>query len=150
MWFLKSRAAGFPATGLFCPRPAPIFIFRAILHLIWRRVGRRPCVLKGLDAAMFGEILSYIYSGTLHVSLDRVQHLYQAADCKQTCWGRTAPNCLASSYGTVLIRVCLPNVGWHIIIVFGYFLSFQDGAVQVLCLFTILLTHLMPDAENYA
>ncbi|XP_019622487.1 PREDICTED: kelch repeat and BTB domain-containing protein 8-like isoform X2 [Branchiostoma belcheri] len=34
----------------------------------------------GLDAAMFGEILRYIYSGTLHVSLDRVQHLYQAAD----------------------------------------------------------------------
>ncbi|KAI8503153.1 hypothetical protein Bbelb_189740 [Branchiostoma belcheri] len=32
---------------------------------------------------MFGEILSYIYSGTLHVSLDRVQHLYQAADLLQ-------------------------------------------------------------------
>ncbi|KAI8503357.1 Trafficking protein particle complex subunit 9 [Branchiostoma belcheri] len=38
---------------------------------IWRR---------GLDAAM---LLSYIYSGTLHVSLDRVQHLYQAADLLQ-------------------------------------------------------------------
>ncbi|XP_078667177.1 uncharacterized protein LOC144909017 [Branchiostoma floridae x Branchiostoma belcheri] len=26
MWFLKWRAAGFPATGLFCPRPArPLF-----------------------------------------------------------------------------------------------------------------------------
>ncbi|KAI8503333.1 hypothetical protein Bbelb_191540 [Branchiostoma belcheri] len=47
---------------------------------------QKTVVLKGLDAAMFGEILSYIYSGTLHVSLDRLQHLYQAADCKQTCW----------------------------------------------------------------
>ncbi|XP_078667070.1 kelch repeat and BTB domain-containing protein 4-like isoform X2 [Branchiostoma floridae x Branchiostoma belcheri] len=40
-------------------------------------------VLKGLDVAMFGEILSYIYSGTLHVPLDRVQHLYQVADLLQ-------------------------------------------------------------------
>ncbi|XP_035678018.1 kelch repeat and BTB domain-containing protein 2-like isoform X2 [Branchiostoma floridae] len=32
---------------------------------------------------MFGEILSYIYSGTLHVSLDKVQPLYQAADLLQ-------------------------------------------------------------------
>ncbi|XP_066302965.1 kelch repeat and BTB domain-containing protein 2-like [Branchiostoma lanceolatum] len=32
---------------------------------------------------MFGEILSYIYSGTLHVSLDKVQPLYQAADFLQ-------------------------------------------------------------------
>ncbi|XP_078572323.1 kelch repeat and BTB domain-containing protein 2-like isoform X4 [Branchiostoma floridae x Branchiostoma japonicum] len=32
---------------------------------------------------MLGEILSYIYSGTLHVSLDKVQPLYQAADLLQ-------------------------------------------------------------------
>ncbi|XP_035688813.1 kelch repeat and BTB domain-containing protein 8-like [Branchiostoma floridae] len=32
---------------------------------------------------MFGEILSYVYSGTLHVSLDKVQPLYQAADLLQ-------------------------------------------------------------------
>ncbi|XP_066289708.1 kelch-like protein 3 [Branchiostoma lanceolatum] len=32
---------------------------------------------------MFREILSYIYSGTLHVSLDKVQPLYQAADLLQ-------------------------------------------------------------------
>ncbi|XP_078666112.1 kelch repeat and BTB domain-containing protein 7-like [Branchiostoma floridae x Branchiostoma belcheri] len=44
---------------------------------------QKTVVLKGLDAVMFGEILSYIYSGTLHVSLDRVQHLYQAADLLQ-------------------------------------------------------------------
>ncbi|XP_078602998.1 kelch repeat and BTB domain-containing protein 8-like [Branchiostoma floridae x Branchiostoma japonicum] len=40
-------------------------------------------VLLGLDAGMFEEILSYIYSGTLHVSLDKVQPLYQAADLLQ-------------------------------------------------------------------
>jgi len=40
-------------------------------------------VLQGLDAGMFEEILSYIYSGTLHVSLDKVQPLYQAADLLQ-------------------------------------------------------------------
>ncbi|XP_066304807.1 kelch repeat and BTB domain-containing protein 12-like isoform X2 [Branchiostoma lanceolatum] len=32
---------------------------------------------------MFGEILSYVYSGNLHVSLDKVQTLYQAADLLQ-------------------------------------------------------------------
>ncbi|XP_035676017.1 kelch repeat and BTB domain-containing protein 2-like [Branchiostoma floridae] len=40
-------------------------------------------VSAGVDAGMFGEILSYIYSGTLHVSLDKVQPLYQAADLLQ-------------------------------------------------------------------
>ncbi|KAI8508447.1 hypothetical protein Bbelb_135460 [Branchiostoma belcheri] len=44
---------------------------------------QKTVVLQGLDADMFEEILSYIYSGTLHVSLDRVQHLYQAADLLQ-------------------------------------------------------------------
>ncbi|XP_066289136.1 kelch repeat and BTB domain-containing protein 2-like [Branchiostoma lanceolatum] len=39
--------------------------------------------VEGLDEGMFGEILSYIYSGTLHVSLDKVQRLYQAADLLQ-------------------------------------------------------------------
>ncbi|XP_035687858.1 kelch repeat and BTB domain-containing protein 2-like [Branchiostoma floridae] len=47
---------------------------------------------------MFGEILTYIYSGTLHVSLDKVQPLYQAADLLQldyvrdTCSGYMAMN----------------------------------------------------------
>ncbi|XP_078686610.1 kelch repeat and BTB domain-containing protein 2-like isoform X1 [Branchiostoma floridae x Branchiostoma belcheri] len=40
-------------------------------------------VLQGLDADMFEEILSYIYSGIFQVSLDSVQHLYQAADLLQ-------------------------------------------------------------------
>ena len=37
---------------------------------------------------MFEEILSYIYSGTLHVSLDKVQPLYQAASLLQVDYAR--------------------------------------------------------------
>ncbi|XP_035688884.1 kelch repeat and BTB domain-containing protein 8-like [Branchiostoma floridae] len=44
---------------------------------------QKTVVLQGLDADMLGEILSYIYSGTLHVFLDKVQPLYQAADLLQ-------------------------------------------------------------------
>ncbi|XP_035687985.1 kelch repeat and BTB domain-containing protein 2-like [Branchiostoma floridae] len=44
---------------------------------------QKTVVLQGLDAGMLREILSYIYSGTLHVSLDKVQPLYQAADLLQ-------------------------------------------------------------------
>ncbi|XP_035677549.1 kelch repeat and BTB domain-containing protein 2-like [Branchiostoma floridae] len=44
---------------------------------------QKTVVLQGLDAGMFKKILSYIYSGTLHVSLDKVQPLYQAADLLQ-------------------------------------------------------------------
>ncbi|XP_078584626.1 kelch repeat and BTB domain-containing protein 2-like [Branchiostoma floridae x Branchiostoma japonicum] len=44
---------------------------------------QKTVVLQGLDADLFGEILSYIYSGNLHVSLDKVQPLYQAADLLQ-------------------------------------------------------------------
>ncbi|XP_066285875.1 kelch repeat and BTB domain-containing protein 8-like [Branchiostoma lanceolatum] len=44
---------------------------------------QKTVVLQGLNAGMFGEILSYIYSGTLHLSLDKVQPLYQAADLLQ-------------------------------------------------------------------
>ncbi|XP_066289138.1 kelch repeat and BTB domain-containing protein 8-like [Branchiostoma lanceolatum] len=40
-------------------------------------------VSKDVDVFLFGGILSYIYSGTLHVSLDKVQPLYQAADLLQ-------------------------------------------------------------------
>eukprot|EP00058_Branchiostoma_floridae_P007098 XP_002592586.1 hypothetical protein BRAFLDRAFT_68909 [Branchiostoma floridae] len=45
--------------------------------------GQYPVTSKDLDAGMFGEILSYNYSGTLHVSIDKVQPLYQAADLLQ-------------------------------------------------------------------
>ncbi|XP_078602579.1 kelch repeat and BTB domain-containing protein 8-like isoform X2 [Branchiostoma floridae x Branchiostoma japonicum] len=44
---------------------------------------RRGFLGTGLDADMFGEILSYMYTGTVHVSLDKVQPLYQAADLLQ-------------------------------------------------------------------
>ncbi|XP_035688762.1 kelch repeat and BTB domain-containing protein 12-like [Branchiostoma floridae] len=44
---------------------------------------QKTVVLQGLDAGSCGDILSYIYSGTLHVSLDKVQPLYQAADLLQ-------------------------------------------------------------------
>ncbi|XP_035659976.1 kelch repeat and BTB domain-containing protein 8-like [Branchiostoma floridae] len=45
---------------------------------------------------MFGEILSYIYSGTLHVSMDTVQPLYQAADHLQLDYVRdTCSNYMA-------------------------------------------------------
>ncbi|XP_035687986.1 kelch repeat and BTB domain-containing protein 8-like [Branchiostoma floridae] len=44
---------------------------------------QKTVVLQGLDSGVFEEILSYIYSGSLHVSLDKVQPLYQAADLLQ-------------------------------------------------------------------
>ncbi|XP_078617306.1 kelch repeat and BTB domain-containing protein 7-like [Branchiostoma floridae x Branchiostoma japonicum] len=44
---------------------------------------QKTVVLQGLEAGSCGEILSYIYSGTLHVSLDKAQPLYQAADLLQ-------------------------------------------------------------------
>ncbi|XP_078667174.1 kelch repeat and BTB domain-containing protein 7-like isoform X2 [Branchiostoma floridae x Branchiostoma belcheri] len=63
---------------------------------------QKTVVLKGLDAAMFGEILSYIYLGTLHVSLDRVQHLYQAADLLQLDYVRDT----CSSYMAMNVERC--------------------------------------------
>ncbi|KAI8500576.1 hypothetical protein Bbelb_213940 [Branchiostoma belcheri] len=80
---------------------------------IWRR---------GLDAAM---LLSYIYLGTLHVSLDRVQHLYQVADLLQldyvrdTCSRYMATNiehstCVdlykfADAFAQCLVLICDPT-----------------------------------------
>ncbi|KAI8515046.1 Broad-Complex, Tramtrack and Bric a brac [Branchiostoma belcheri] len=49
---------------------------------------------------MFEEILSYIYSGTLHVSLDIVQHLYQAADLLQLSYVRDT----CSSYMAMSVK----------------------------------------------
>ncbi|XP_066283327.1 kelch repeat and BTB domain-containing protein 8-like [Branchiostoma lanceolatum] len=57
--------------------------FRAMFTSGMAESRQKTVVLQGLDASMFGEILSYIYSGTLHVSLDKVQPLYQAADLLQ-------------------------------------------------------------------
>eukprot|EP00058_Branchiostoma_floridae_P003170 XP_002588658.1 hypothetical protein BRAFLDRAFT_101567 [Branchiostoma floridae] len=44
---------------------------------------QKTVVLQGLGADIFGEILSYIYSGCLHVSINKVQPLYQTADLLQ-------------------------------------------------------------------
>ncbi|XP_078600345.1 kelch repeat and BTB domain-containing protein 2-like [Branchiostoma floridae x Branchiostoma japonicum] len=79
---LKSRAGGFPVIGLFCPRPVSTQ-FRAMFTSDMAESRQKTVVLQGLDADMFGEILSYTYTGTLHVSLDKVQPLYQAADLLQ-------------------------------------------------------------------
>ncbi|XP_078602999.1 kelch-like protein 3 [Branchiostoma floridae x Branchiostoma japonicum] len=49
---------------------------------------------------MFEEILSYIYSGTLNVSLDKVQPLYQAADLLQLDYVRDT----CSSYMVVNVE----------------------------------------------
>ncbi|XP_066268548.1 kelch-like protein 12 isoform X5 [Branchiostoma lanceolatum] len=57
--------------------------FRAMFTSGMAESRQNTVVLQGLDACVFGEILSYIYSGTLHVSLDKVQPLYQAADLLQ-------------------------------------------------------------------
>ncbi|XP_019639565.1 PREDICTED: kelch repeat and BTB domain-containing protein 12-like [Branchiostoma belcheri] len=62
---------------------AAIPYFRVMFTSDMAESRQNTVVLQGLDADMFAEILSYIYSGTLHVSLDRVQHLYQAADLLQ-------------------------------------------------------------------
>ncbi|XP_035689795.1 kelch-like protein 18 [Branchiostoma floridae] len=43
-------------------------------------IRQKTVVLQGLNAVAFEEILSYIYSGTLRVTLDKVQSLYQAAN----------------------------------------------------------------------
>ncbi|XP_066283329.1 kelch repeat and BTB domain-containing protein 2-like [Branchiostoma lanceolatum] len=91
---------------------------------------QKTVVLQGLDAGMFGEILSYIYSGTLHVSLDKVQPLYQAADLLQldyvrdTCSSYMAMNVERSTcvdlyrFADVfsidsVLRKCLPCVCRH-------------------------------------
>ncbi|XP_035687989.1 kelch repeat and BTB domain-containing protein 2-like [Branchiostoma floridae] len=64
---------------------------------------QKTVVLQGLDAGMFEEILNFFYSGTLHVTLDKVQPLYQAADLLQldyvrdTCSGYMAINVVRST-----------------------------------------------------
>ncbi|XP_078666790.1 kelch repeat and BTB domain-containing protein 8-like isoform X2 [Branchiostoma floridae x Branchiostoma belcheri] len=78
---LEVEGRRFPCHRLVLSAASPYF--RAMFTSDMAESRQQTVVLKGLDAAMFGEILSYIYSGTLHVSLDRVQHLYQAADLLQ-------------------------------------------------------------------
>ncbi|XP_078572520.1 kelch repeat and BTB domain-containing protein 8-like [Branchiostoma floridae x Branchiostoma japonicum] len=71
----------FPCHRLVLSAASPYF--RAMFTSDMAESQQKTVVLQGLDAGMFGEILSYIYSGTLHVSLDKGQPLYQAADLLQ-------------------------------------------------------------------
>eukprot|EP00058_Branchiostoma_floridae_P004261 XP_002589749.1 hypothetical protein BRAFLDRAFT_283645 [Branchiostoma floridae] len=71
----------FPCHRLVLSAASPYF--RAMFTSDMAESRQKTVVLQGLDAGMFEEILSYIYSGTLHVSLDKVQPLYQAADLLQ-------------------------------------------------------------------
>ncbi|XP_078682728.1 kelch repeat and BTB domain-containing protein 2-like isoform X2 [Branchiostoma floridae x Branchiostoma belcheri] len=78
---LEVEGRRFPCHRLVLSAASPYF--RAMFTSDMAESRQKTVVLQGLDADMFEEILSYIYSGTLHVSLDKVQHLYQAADLLQ-------------------------------------------------------------------
>eukprot|EP00058_Branchiostoma_floridae_P007082 XP_002592570.1 hypothetical protein BRAFLDRAFT_118908 [Branchiostoma floridae] len=78
---LEVEGRRFPCHRLVLSAASPYF--RAMFTSGMAESRQKTVVLQGLDAGVFGEILSYIYSGTLHVSLDKVQPLYQAADLLQ-------------------------------------------------------------------
>eukprot|EP00058_Branchiostoma_floridae_P021874 XP_002607364.1 hypothetical protein BRAFLDRAFT_69770 [Branchiostoma floridae] len=78
---LEVEGRRFPCHRLVLSAASPYF--RAMFTSDMAESRQKTVVLQGLDAGAFGEILSYIYSGTLHVSLDKVQPLYQAADLLQ-------------------------------------------------------------------
>ncbi|XP_066302923.1 kelch repeat and BTB domain-containing protein 2-like [Branchiostoma lanceolatum] len=83
---LEVEGRRFPCHRLVLSAASPYF--RAMFTSDMAESRQITVVLQGLDAGMFGEILSYIYSGTLHVSLDKVQPLYQAADILQLAYVR--------------------------------------------------------------
>ncbi|XP_078700744.1 kelch repeat and BTB domain-containing protein 2-like isoform X1 [Branchiostoma floridae x Branchiostoma belcheri] len=106
--------------------------FRAMFTSDMAERHQNTVVLQGLDADMFEEILSYIYSGTLHVSLDRVQPLYQAADLLQmdyvrdTCSSYMAMNVEGSTcvdlykfadvfMVEVVLKACLEYICQHFV-----------------------------------
>eukprot|EP00058_Branchiostoma_floridae_P004260 XP_002589748.1 hypothetical protein BRAFLDRAFT_97799 [Branchiostoma floridae] len=78
---LDVKGRRFPCHRLVLSAASPYF--RAMFTSDMAESRQKTVVLQDLDADIFGEILSYIYSGTLHVSLDKVQPLYQAADLLQ-------------------------------------------------------------------
>ncbi|XP_066268815.1 kelch repeat and BTB domain-containing protein 12-like [Branchiostoma lanceolatum] len=78
---LEVEGRRFPCHRLVLSAASPYF--RAMFTSGMAESRQKTVVLQDLDADMFCEILSYIYSGTLHVSLDKVQPLYQAADLLQ-------------------------------------------------------------------
>ncbi|XP_078571566.1 kelch-like protein 12 [Branchiostoma floridae x Branchiostoma japonicum] len=71
----------FPCHRLVLSAASPYF--RAMFTSDMAESRQKTVVLQGLDANIFREILSYLYSGTLQVALDKVQPLYQAADLLQ-------------------------------------------------------------------
>ncbi|XP_078572538.1 kelch repeat and BTB domain-containing protein 2-like [Branchiostoma floridae x Branchiostoma japonicum] len=78
---LEVEGRRFPCHRLVLSAASPYF--RAMFTSDMAESRQKTVVLQGLDSGVFEEILSYIYSGTLHVSLDKVQPLYQAADLLQ-------------------------------------------------------------------
>ncbi|XP_066272325.1 kelch repeat and BTB domain-containing protein 8-like [Branchiostoma lanceolatum] len=115
----------FPCHRLILSAASPFF--RAMFTSDMAESRQKTVALQGLDTDMFGAILSYIYSGTLHVSLDKVQPLYQAADLLQldyvrdTCSSYMAMNvegstCMdlykfAGIFSLEIVRaVCLPHI----------------------------------------
>ncbi|XP_066283328.1 kelch-like protein 12 [Branchiostoma lanceolatum] len=71
----------FPCHRLVLSAASPYF--RAMFTSGMAECHQKTVVLQGLDAAAFEKILRYIYSGTVIVSQDKVQSLYQAADLLQ-------------------------------------------------------------------
>ncbi|XP_078585295.1 kelch repeat and BTB domain-containing protein 2-like [Branchiostoma floridae x Branchiostoma japonicum] len=91
---LQVEGRWFPCHRLVLSAASPYF--RAMFTRGMVESRQTKVVLQGLDADMFEEILSYIYSGTLHVSMDIVQPLYQAADLLQLDYVRdTCSNYMA-------------------------------------------------------
>ncbi|XP_066288878.1 kelch repeat and BTB domain-containing protein 8-like [Branchiostoma lanceolatum] len=78
---LEVEGRRFPCHRLVLSAASPYF--RAMFTSDMAESRQKTVVLQGLDKGIFGEILSYIYSATLHVSLDKVQSLYQTADLLQ-------------------------------------------------------------------
>ncbi|XP_078585560.1 kelch repeat and BTB domain-containing protein 2-like isoform X2 [Branchiostoma floridae x Branchiostoma japonicum] len=127
---LEVEGRRFPCHRLVLSAASPYF--RAMFTSDMAESRQKTVVLQGLDACMFGEILSYMYSGTLHVSLDKVQPLYQAADLLQldyvrhTCSSYIAMNVEGSTcvdlykfadvYSVDIVRkACLQAIAGHFI-----------------------------------
>ncbi|XP_066302918.1 kelch-like protein 12 isoform X1 [Branchiostoma lanceolatum] len=96
---LEVEGRRFPCHRLVLSAASPYF--RAMFTSDMAESRQKTVVLQGLNSGMFGEILSYIYSGTLHVSLDKVQPLYQAADLLQLVYVRDT----CSSYMVENVKV---------------------------------------------
>ncbi|XP_066283325.1 kelch-like protein 12 [Branchiostoma lanceolatum] len=85
---LQVEGRQFPCHRLVLSAASPYF--RAMFTSSMAECRQKTVVLQGLDAAAFEKILKFIYSGTLHMSLDKVQPLYQAADLLQLDYVRNA------------------------------------------------------------